>query len=88
MYLQLGRYAYINSSAYSNSGTTLDSDLTGKYKVFKSNTIIYSKSDLSGTRYYYLPNTYVKILEDLGKINRIYVTATGRIGYVSENVYK
>lgn len=87
MYLQLGRYAYINNIAYSEVGSTT-SNLTGNYKRFKNNTIIYSKSNLSGTNYYYLPNTYVKILEDLGNINKIYVPATGRVGYVSENVYK
>lgn len=84
-----GRYAYCYTSAFtsaSNSNST--TNLTGKYRTFKSNTIIYSKSNLSGTKYYYLPNTYVKILEDLGNIDKVYVTATGRVGYVSENVYK
>lgn len=80
-----GRYAYIDNSAYTMQTGT---NMTGTYKRFKGNTIIYSKSDLSGIKYYYLPNTYVKVLEDLGNINKIYVTATGRIGYVSESVYK
>lgn len=82
-----GRYAYVDNSAY---GTTISSgvNLTGRYKKFKSNTIIYSNSNLAGTRYYYLPNTRVKILKDLGNINYIYVKATNRYGYVSENVYR
>lgn len=84
------RYAYLDNSAYisSNNAPVKSNDLTGQYKKFKSNTIIYSNSNLSGTKYYYLPNTYVKITKDLGDINKIYVTATGRTGYVSENVYK
>lgn len=82
-----GRYAYVDNSAY---GTTISSgvNLTGQYKKFRSNTIIYSNSNLTGTRYYYLPNTRVKILKDLGNINYIYVKATNRYGYVSENVYR
>ena len=81
-----GRYAYVDNSAF---GTTTVSgvNLTGQYKRFKSNTIIYSNSNLTGTRYYYLPNTRVKILKDLGNINYIYVKATNRYGFVSENVY-
>ena len=81
-----GRYAYVNNSAY---GTTTISgvNLTGQYKRFKSNTIIYSNSNLTGTKYYYLPKTRVKVIADYGNVNKIYVPATGRYGFVSENVY-
>ena len=82
-----GRYAYVDNSAY---GTTIASgvNLTGQYKKFKSNTIIYSNSNLTGTKYYYLPKTRVKVIADYGNVNKIYVPATGRYGFVSENVYK
>ena len=82
-----GRYAYVDNSAF---GTTTVSgvNLTGQYKKFKSNTIIYSNSNLTGTKYYYLPKTRVKIIADYGNINKIYVPATGRYGFVSENVYR
>lgn len=80
------RYAYIDNSAFKNV-TISGVDLTGQYKKFKSNTIIYSNSNLSGTKYYYLPKTRVKIIADYGNVNKIYVPATGRYGYVSENVY-
>ena len=82
-----GRYAYVDNSAY---GTTIASgvNLTGQYKKFKSNTIIYSNSNLTGTKYYYLPKTRVKVIADYGNINKIYVPATGRYGFVSENVYR
>lgn len=81
-----GRYAYVDNSAY---GTTIASgvNLTGQYKKFKSNTIIYSNSNLTGTKYYYLPKTRVKVIADYGNVNKIYVLATGRYGFVSENVY-
>lgn len=82
-----GRYAYVDNSAFGTI-TISGVKLTGQYKKFKSNTIIYSNSNLTGTRYYYLPNTRVKILKDLGNINYIYVKATNRYGYVSENVYR
>lgn len=83
-----GRYAYVDNSAFSNSTTISGVNLTGQYKRFKSNTIIYSNSNLSGTKYYYLPKTRVKIVADYGDVNKIYVPATGRYGFVSENVYR
>ena len=80
-----GRYAYVDNSAY---GTIVSGvNLTGQYKRFKSNTIIYSNFNLTGTKYYYLPKTRVKVIADYGNINKIYVPATGRYGFVSENVY-
>ena len=80
-----GRYAYVDNSAY---GTTVSGvNLTGQYKRFKSNTIIYSNSNLTGAKYYYLPKTRVKVIADYGNVNKIYVPATGRYGFVSENVY-
>lgn len=81
-----GRYAYVDNSAF---GTTTVSgvNLTGQYKRFKSNTIIYSNSNLTGTKYYYLPKTRVKVIADYGNVNKIYVPATRRYGFVSENVY-
>lgn len=81
-----GRYAYVDNSAY---GTTVSGvNLTGQYKRFKSNTIIYSNSNLTGAKYYYLPKTRVKVIADYGNVNKIYVPATGRYGFVSENVYR
>lgn len=82
-----GRYAYVDNSAYGIT-TISGVNLTGQYKKLKSTTTLYSNSNLTGTRYYYLPNTRVKILKDLGNINYIYVKATNRYGYVSENVYR
>nr|DAI07314.1 MAG TPA: SH3 domain protein [Bacteriophage sp.] len=82
-----GRYAYVDNSAFGTI-TVSGVNLTGQYKKFKSNTIIYSNSNLTGTKYYYLPKTRVKIIADYGNINKIYVPATGRYGFVSENVYR
>ena len=82
-----GRYAYVDNSAF-RTITVSGVNLTGQYKRFKSNTIIYSNSNLTGTKYYYLPKTRVKVIADYGNVNKIYVPATGRYGYVSENVYR
>ena len=81
-----GRYAYVDNSAFGTI-TVSGVNLTGQYKKFKSNTIIYSNSSLTGAKYYYLPKTRVKVIADYGNVNKIYVPATGRYGFVSENVY-
>lgn len=73
-----GRYAYVDNSAFGIT-TISGVNLTGQYKKFKSNTIIYSNSNLSGTKYYYLPKTRVKIIADYGNVNKIYVPATRKI---------
>lgn len=82
-----GRYAYVDNSAFGNV-TVSGVNLTGQYKKFKSNTIIYSNSNLAGAKYYYLPKTRVKVIADYGNVNKIYVPATRRYGFVSENVYR
>lgn len=88
-----GRTAYVSTSAYTgttstNVNTTTSKSLAGTYQKFKGNTTIYAYKTMIGTYYTYLPNTKVKVLEDLGNINKIYVPATGRYGYVYESVYK
>lgn len=83
-----GRWAYVSTSAYTTSTQTTGTSLKGTYQKFRGDTIIWSNSDLTGTKYYYLPNTKVKVLDDLGNVNYIYVPATGRYGYVYESVYK
>ena len=61
----------------------------GKYKRLKSKTTLYSKSNLSGTKYTYLPLTQVKIIKNVSsKVDYVYVVKTGRYAYVRNNVYK
>ena len=59
-----GRIAYINTSNYTNSVTTKSSTVN-QYKRLRTNCILYSNSNLSGTRYNYLANTQVKILRNV-----------------------
>lgn len=81
-------YAYINIYAYTVYNNVALNNLVGKTKVLKSNTNIYAYKTMSGKFYSYLPNTRVRVLQDLGYINYIEVIATKRRGYVYENVYK
>ena len=61
----------------------------GQYKRLKSRTTLYSKSNLSGTKYTYLPLTQVKIIKNVSsKVDYVYVVKTGRYAYVRNNVYK
>lgn len=82
------RYAYINIYAYTDYNNVASNNLVGKTKVLKSNTNIYAYKTMSGKFYSYLPNTRVRVLQDLGYINYIEVISTKRRGYVYENVYK
>ena len=85
-----GRWAYVSTSAYAgtSSGSSVSKSLEGTTQKFKWNTTVWKNSSMSGTYYTYLPNTSVKVLDDLGSIDYIKVPATGRYGYVYESVYK
>ncbi len=60
----------------------------GQTRKFAGATKIYSNSNLTGTQYDYKANTSVEILENVNSnVDKIKVTQTGRIGYVSTSVY-
>lgn len=91
--VKTGRIGYVNTNVYTGGGSVSapvqPASTVGQTRVFKGNTVIYSNSNLSGTYYNYLPNTQVKILQNVsGSVDKIYVTKTGRVGYVSTSVYK
>ena len=87
---QTGRIAYINNSNYTNVAISQSkSTAVGQYKRFKGKTTLYSNSNLTGTRYSYLPQTQVKIVRRVNSnIDYVYVIKTGRYAYVSTNSYK
>jgi uncharacterized protein YgiM (DUF1202 family) len=65
-----------------------DRGTVGQLRRFDGHTIIYQNPDLTGKTYNYLPQTQVKILENVSaNIDKIYVIKTGRVGYVSIDVY-
>lgn len=76
------------TSKISNTVTNTVTNTVGKVKTFKGATTVYSNSNLSGTKYSYLKNTTVVVLQNLGSVDKVKVRQTGRTGYVSTNVYK
>lgn len=83
-----GRTAYISTSNYTNS-TTTSSSTTGQYKRLASRTYLYSNSNLTGTRYTYLPLTQVRIIRNVSSsVDYVYVVKTGRYAYINTNAYK
>ena len=83
-----GRVAYINTSNYTTS-TNSTFNTTGQYKRLASRTYLYSKSNLTGIKYTYLPLTQVKIIKNVSStVDYVYVVKTGRYAYVRNNVYR
>lgn len=73
----------------SNSNTSSIVNTVNQTKKLKSNTIIYSNSNLTGTRYTYKANTTVTVKKNISSsIDYIEVKETGRKGYISNKVYK
>jgi hypothetical protein len=61
----------------------------GQYKRLKTKTTLYSKSNLSGTKYNYLANTQVKIIKNISStVDYVYIVKTKKYAYVKNNVYK
>ena len=82
---------WVSSSYLSNTKPSTGSNrhTVGQTKIFKGTTYLFSRKDLTGTKYTYKPNTAVKILENTSShVDKIYVKATGRVAYVNINAYK
>ena len=85
-----GRTAYINTSNYTTSTSSNYSNGTvGQYKRLANRTYLYSNSNLTGTRYTYLPLTQVRIIRNVSStVDYVYVVKTGRYAYINTNAYK
>lgn len=69
------------STSSTASSTNYKTTVGATYKL-KSNTALYSKSNLSGTRYDYLANTQIKVMSHASSsVDYIYVEKTGRYAY-------
>lgn len=80
-----GRIAYINNSNYTNVSVLKTQNTTRKIKA----CTLYSKSNLSGTRYQYKANTTVTVLQHINSyIDKVKVNQTGRIAYINVNNYR
>ena len=81
------RIAYIDTSNYMSSTSSVST--VGQYKRLANRTYLYSNSDLTGTRYTYLPLTQVRIIRNISStIDYVCVVKTGRYAYVNINAYK
>lgn len=71
-----------SSKASSKASSTKYKTTIGATYRLKSNTALYSKSNLSGTRYDYLANTQIKVMSHASSsVDYIYVVKTGRYVY-------
>ncbi len=69
--------------------TTVRPSTVGNTVQFKGRTTLYSKSNLTGTKYTYKANVKAKILENVSAtVDKVYIPATGRTAYVNINNYK
>lgn len=89
---KIGANKWVSTSYLSSSPVITSTSSTAssaKYKTtvgatyrLKSNTALYSKSNLSGTRYNYLANTQIKVMSHASSsVDYIYVVKTGRYAY-------
>lgn len=86
-WVSLSYVKYTNSKP--STTTTSKSSSVGKYRYLKTKTYLYSKSNLSGTRYTYLPGTKVKINRHISStVDYVYVVKTGRNAYIRVSAYK
>lgn len=100
VYEERGNWSRIGTNQWVNSSYLVNGIIksTSKYKIkntvgatktLKSASIIYQKSSLSGRKYNYKKNTKIKILQNVSSsVDKVKVIATGRIGYIKNNLYK
>ena len=93
VYKEIANWSNIGTNEWVSSDYLTDSNIqvpntVGQYKKLKSTTTLYSNSNFTGTRYTYLKNTTIKILENVSaNVDKIYVPATGRTAYIDINNY-
>lgn len=93
---KIGNNKWVNSSYLSatkpgtsnknkkNKVSVFYNTTVGKIYRLKSNTTLYSKSKLTGTKYQYVKGTSVKVLNHVSaNIDYVYVIKTGRYAYCS-----
>ena len=86
---RIGTNKWVCSTYLSTTKPVIIKNTAGQYKRLASRTTLYSKSNLSETKYTYLANTQVKIIKNISStIDYVYVVKTKRYAYVKNNVYK
>ncbi len=80
---------WINDGDIRDEIKDISSSTVGQIKKLKQASIIYSNSNLSGSKYNYKANTSIKILANVNNnVDRIKVLQTGRTGYIKNSLYK
>lgn len=83
--------AYLSATPVNSSSSTASvsykTKVNSTYK-FKSNTKVYSKSNLSGTVYQYKAGTSAKVISHVSAtVDYVYIAATGRKAYVNVSAF-
>ena len=79
----------IKTGASAPVKTTVRPSTVGNTVEFKSITYLYSKSNLTGTKYTYKAHVKAKILENVSAtVDKVYIPATGRTAYINISAYK
>ena len=79
----------IKTGASAPVKTTVRPNTVGNTVQFKGRTTLYSKSNLTGTKYTYKAGTQARIVENISStVDKVYIAATGRTAYVNISNYK
>lgn len=76
--------AYLSAAKVtdSNNSTVIYKSTVGKYYRFKSATTLYSKGNLTGTKYSYKAKTQIEVISHYtDNVDYVYVVKTGRYAY-------
>lgn len=79
---------YLSSTVVNSAIVQNVSSTVGNYYRLKTKTTLFSKSNLTGTKYSYLANTKIKVLANVtNDIDYVQVIATGRKAYINNSAY-
>lgn len=85
---RIGANQWCSSDYLVSARTTSINNTVGQYRKLSRACILYSNSNLTGIQYSYLPKTQIFILENVtSNIDKIRVTATGRVAYIDTSNY-
>ena len=86
---RIGTNRWVNSTYLTSAQPITIKNTVGKKKKLKQASTLYSKSNLTGTKYTYKKNTTVKVLKNISSsVDYIQVIFTGRKAYINVKYYK
>ncbi len=97
VYETIGNWARIGANQWCCSDYLVSSvaqnvlnvnNTVGEYRKLSRNCLLYANASLTGRYYNYLANTQVVVLSNISNnVDRVRVTATGRVAYINTNNY-